>query len=296
MFPPDIAVEKAVRFMLERFRGPRSPDRIHVSELRAACSLHDDEAFRNLEQWFLRERFVQPAGSEHWLPSANLYGASDHGRPLTFVTVLDHVRRKAASSRRERFARIFSDGYWASGETSSSITFPFATLSTVVEYGERVDEGRLIELVAPAWHELVRAFERDPALMHQVHHRVWEEMIAGYWKSQGARVTLTPASGDKGVDVIADIGFGSMSFRVIDQVKAYAPDSIVPYETVNGIVGALATDFRGASKCILTTTGRFPPSVLENPNFQALMPRRLVLRDRELLLKELIDASKDDPS
>jgi restriction system protein len=175
--------------------------------------------------------------------------------------------------------------------TPTVISFPFATLRTVVQYGDQVNEGTLVELVTPVWKRLVEEFQRDPEKMHEVHHRVWEEMIAGWYHSQGARTVLTPASGDRGVDVIAEFGAGSLAFRVIDQVKAYGPNSIVSYETVNAIVGATATDYRGTSKCIVTTTGRFGPGVLGSPAIQALMPGRLYLRDRDQLLEELTGPS-----
>jgi restriction system protein len=127
---------------------------------------------------------------------------------------------------------------------------------------------------------------RDPQAMYQFDWRKWEEIIAGAYKAAGFKVViLTPASGDKGRDVIAsrdDVG----SIRFIDQVKAYAPDHLVPANDVCALIGVLSMD-SSASKGIITTTSGFAPGVYSDVQIQKLTPTRLELRPRTKLLEWL---------
>jgi len=63
-----------------------------------------------------------------------------------------------------------------------------------------------------------------------------EELIADAYKQRGFdQVTLTPRSGDGGVDVIAEkSGWGSVRF--IDQVKAYKPGHLFEADEVSALV------------------------------------------------------------
>ena len=72
-------------------------------------------------------------------------------------------------------------------------------LQAVVNFGEHVSDGRIIESIAPAWLEIARLMERDPTILHKIDSRKWEEIIAGSYKKAGfEEVTLTPSSGDIG--------------------------------------------------------------------------------------------------
>ncbi|MBI2360629.1 MAG: restriction endonuclease [Deltaproteobacteria bacterium] len=68
--------------------------------------------------------------------------------------------------------------------------------------------------------------------------RKLEEIIAGAYEREGwPEVVLTPRSGDRGRNVIATKpGIGSI--RIIDQVKAYAPDHPVTADEVRAVLGA----------------------------------------------------------
>jgi restriction system protein len=164
---------------------------------------------------------------------------------------------------------------------------PEIMLQAVVELGDKTPEGHIIQLVSPPWFEIVEFMRRDPKAMYQFDWRKWEEIIAGAYKAAGFTVVvLTPASGDKGRDVIAsrdDIG----SIRFIDQVKRYAPGRLVTYSDVMALIGVLSTTERKASKGIITTTSDFAPGVYTDPDIQRLMPSRLELRPGPKLIEWL---------
>src|SRR5262245_40603114 len=130
---------------------------------------------------------------------------------------------------------------------------PTILLQAVVTRGRTTDEGQLIIAVAPAWHAIVDVLRRDPAKMFEIPPRGWEEMIAGYYEREGfPKVTLTPGSGDRGRDVIAEKpGWGAV--RIVDQVKAYAPGHLVTADDVRALGFVMLSD-RAATKGIVTTT------------------------------------------
>jgi restriction system protein len=122
--------------------------------------------------------------------------------------------------------------------------------------------------------------------------RKFEEFIAGAYRQTGwDEVTLTPASGDKGRDVIATKN-GLCSIRVLDQAKAYAPGHLVTHNDVRAMLGVLSAD-QNASKGIVTTTSDFEPRVWSGDEFSRFRPYRLELKNGQQLLKWLSDISKE---
>ena len=98
-------------------------------------------------------------------------------------------------------------------------------------------------------------------------------------------VVLTPRSGDRGRDVIATLpGIGSI--RYFDQVKAYAPGNLVKAEEVQAMLGVLSSQ-GNVSKGIVTTTSNFAPGIFEDESITRLMPYRLELKPRAVLLEWL---------
>jgi restriction system protein len=148
--------------------------------------------------------------------------------------------------------------------------------AAILELGDKVEEGQLIRAVALSWFEILRALERDPTFLYQLHWHKFEEVIAGAYKQDGWRdVILTPRSGDGGRDIIVSKpGFGAIKF--IDQVKAYKPGHRVTAEEVRAIMGVLSRD-PNVSKAIVTTTATFAPGI--EKEWHNFMPFRLELRD-----------------
>jgi restriction system protein len=161
-------------------------------------------------------------------------------------------------------------------------------MQTVVEVGEKTDEGQLVLAVTLPWFDIVRALEKDPALAYQLTWRQWEMMVAGAYERAGAnKVTVTDRSGDRGRDVIA-IFEGIGTIRVIDQVKAYKPGHLVTADDVRALFGVVVAD--RASKGFLTTTSDFAPRLRDDPLMaEQIGPRIELVNGTQLLarLKEL---------
>jgi len=148
--------------------------------------------------------------------------------------------------------------------------------ANIINLGDMVTEGQLIDSVAVPWFEILKELERDPQFLHQLGWRKMEELVAGAYQREGwPEVILTPRSGDGGRDIIVSKpGVGAVRF--IDQVKAYAPGHRVPAEDVRALYGVLTRD-QNVSKGIVTTTATFAPGVYEE--WKAFMPFRLELKD-----------------
>ena len=170
--------------------------------------------------------------------------------------------------------------------TAIGTGLPSVLLQAVVDLGEKVSDGHLIQAVAPAWFEILRLIEKDPDSIHQIPWRKWEEIIAGAYEQSGFdRVILTPRSGDGGRDVIAEkTGWGSVRF--IDQVKAYKPGHLVRADEVRALAGVLTAD-HAASKGIVTTTSDFAPMIRQDPSIAPFLPTRIELVNGTALVERL---------
>ena len=165
------------------------------------------------------------------------------------------------------------------------VVLPPLLLPTILEFGDQAPggEGVLVRAVGFAWLEWVGAMLRDPRFMYDLDPRKLEELVAGGWKRAGAdEVILTPRSGDGGVDVIATF-VKAGRVRLFDQVKRYAPDHRVTAEQVFAMIG-VGFARRNVSKVLLTTTSEFAPGVTKDDDIQRLIPGKLDLRPRGILL------------
>ncbi len=163
------------------------------------------------------------------------------------------------------------------------VILPPLLLPTILEFGDRTQEGVLVRAVGFAWLEIIAAILQDPGIMLTLDPHTFEGIIAGGWKRAGAdEVILTPRSGDGGVDVIASF-LRAGRVRLFDQVKRYAPDHRVTAEQVFAMIGVGFA--RGnVSKVLITTTSEFAPGVAKNDDIQRLIPGKLELRPRGVLL------------
>jgi restriction system protein len=124
----------------------------------------------------------------------------------------------------------------------------------------------------------------NPEELYNIDPRNFEELIAGAYEKSGEfdRVILTPRSGDKGRDVIAEKdGFGSL--RIIDQIKRNRITHPVTADDVRALAGVVYLD-HNVSKGIVTTSGVFAPNVEKDELIQKVLPYRLELRPRDTLL------------
>jgi restriction system protein len=144
-------------------------------------------------------------------------------------------------------------------------------------------EGKVIVAVVPTFLAILQELHNFPWKIYQLPPRRFEELIAASYERDGWEAVLTPRSGDGGFDVMATKrGFGAL--RVIEQVKAYAPDRRVTADEVRALVGVLGSKL-DTSKGIVTTTGEFAPRLKDDPYLKLLMPYRLELRS----VPELLD-------
>jgi restriction system protein len=171
---------------------------------------------------------------------------------------------------------------------------PSILLQSVVEKGEKVEDGAIIEAVAIPWFNIVAMIEKDPSVIYQIDDRRWEEMIAGWYKAAGFdEVILTPHSCDFGRDVIA-VKRGMFTVRIIDQVKAYKPGHLVTANDVRALSGVLQTDHQ-ATKGIVTTTSDFAPMIREDKFIKPLIPYRLQLVNGTELIDRLKKVADEYP-
>jgi restriction system protein len=151
----------------------------------------------------------------------------------------------------------------------------------LVPAGETPD-GTLIKDVALPWFEIIKLLERDPDALYRLDWRKFEELVAGGYEREGYKVTLTPRSADYGRDVIATKD-GVGCIRIYDSIKKYAPGRPVKADDVRAMLGVL-TGAGNVSKGIITTTSSFAPGIEKDPFLGHLMPYRLELRPRDVLI------------
>lgn len=177
------------------------------------------------------------------------------------------------------------------------VTFTFGPSKAVlvseslITAESKTSEGVLIKSNTQALFNLIKKLGEDWSVALQLDSRQWEElMAAAYYECGYDEVTLTPQTGDHGVDLIAvKRGYGAI--RVLNQVKRYKPDLIVTAEQVTSLLGVLAGD-RAASKAVLITTSSFAPRILENPAIRGAVDTRLELVDRDELQKRFPELAK----
>ena len=92
---------------------------------------------------------------------------------------------------------------------------PTLLMQTIVEKGDKTDEGELIIAVTLPFCKIIEELLKDQKVAYQMTPRMWEEMVAGIHEQSGLfdEVILTPRSGDHGRDVIAIKKIGRASCR-----------------------------------------------------------------------------------
>lgn len=158
--------------------------------------------------------------------------------------------------------------------------------AAIVVFGGSTSEGQLIQDIRIPWLEIINELGRDPEFLFKFDWRKVEELVAGAYRKDGFEVILTPRSGDRGRDVMATKpGIGSI--RIIDQVKAFAPNRRVTANDVRALLGVLDAE-QNVSKGIITTTSQFAPGIYKDERLKASMPYRLELKDGKALREWLI--------
>jgi restriction system protein len=146
----------------------------------------------------------------------------------------------------------------AAVDTSSPANFP--AVAILGPEGEPLAPGsskrtQLEASVTEISEELITALAKDPDLVYKLTPRKFEELVAELYRRRGFKVTLTPSTGDKGVDVyvVRHDELGS-SLSVV-QAKRYRPDRKIGLSLVRELKGTVATT--NASTGVLLTTSFF---------------------------------------
>lgn len=179
-------------------------------------------------------------------------------------------------------------------EPGLSVHAPRIVLRALIVPGDKTKEGVLIDGVTRLWFDVLKRIRVDPERIHDIDWPQWEEIIAGAYKQEGwETVILTPRSGDKGRDIIAQRGdWGQIRFLLLDQVKAYGPDELIGPDQVREMAGVLLRE-PNATKAIITTTSEFTRGAIEEATY--LMPR-LELKPRGKLLAWLASVAATQES
>lgn len=160
---------------------------------------------------------------------------------------------------------------------------PQVTMMALLTLGDKTKEGQLVEGVRLPWYTILEIINRDPEEIYQMDPRRFEELIAGAYEKDGYdEVILTPRSGDRGRDIVAT-KYGVGTIRIFDQVKRYKISRPVTAEEVRALVGVI-TMASNVSKGIITTTSTFAPNLLDDEDVRRVIPYRLELKPRNVLL------------
>ncbi len=210
------------------------------------------------------EREIHHAEAEHWRvelqDGSNLYAklVSPYGDVTAFVWAKPrHARNHARQLRRIKEKARWEPYYRALREKREAETH-----QTLIDFRS-------------ASAELIDALARDPSVLHQLHWREFEELVAELLSRQGFDVTLTSPSGDRGVDIYAkrtDL-FGPTLYVV--ECKKYDINRPVGPDLVRMLYGVVERE--RASRGVLATTSVFTAGAREE--VEGDLAYRMSLRD-----------------
>jgi restriction system protein len=214
--------------------------------------------------------------------------------PLPLAAVLDLLVRGSPSgdgARIERLARLLDGNASAVAETSRRLASGMP-IERIIEWLEqrrlvvaRDPQGRELALGTPGRQridavvneisdELIAELAANPERLYDLAPRRFEELVAELYRRRGFEATLTPASGDEGVDVyvVRNDALGRTLWVV--QAKRYAAHNKVGAGVVRELLGTVQA--KNASAGIVVTTSFFEPGAVRmEQEFQY----RITLRD-----------------
>jgi len=121
---------------------------------------------------------------------------------------------------------------------------------------------------------LIQHLARRPELMHDIHPRKFEELVAAMFRSMGYEVEITPRSKDGGRDLLAFQKTGVGTLVTLVECKRFSPDRKVGVSLVRSLYGVV--EHERASHGVLATTSSFTRGAR---NFQQTLKYRLSLND-----------------
>lgn len=108
---------------------------------------------------------------------------------------------------------------------------------------------------------LLRQLAAQPRLMHDLHPRRFEELVAKLLEDQGCEVTLTKRTRDGGYDLLGRMKSGLADLLFLAECKRYGPESKVGVEVVRNLYGV--TELNKANLGLIITTSSFSKDARE---------------------------------
>jgi restriction system protein len=142
-----------------------------------------------------------------------------------------------------------------------------------VRKGSDVDR-QVIDVVETINEALLSKLAKNPALVHELSPRNFEDLVAELLTRQGYNVQLTPATRDGGKDIYAVANSTVGTFLYVVECKKYAPGRPVGVAMVRNLYGVVQAE--RASAGMLVTTSSFTKSAIE---WQRPLRYQLSLRD-----------------
>ncbi len=137
---------------------------------------------------------------------------------------------------------------------------------------------KIIDISSVLDAKLLESFRRNPARLHQLSPRQFEEIIAILFQEFGFEVELTKRTRDGGKDIVA-IRHAAAGLKYLVECKHYSPERPVGVGVVRELLGTVTLE--KGTKGILATTSRFTgsartaidtiPWMLEGRDFDGLV-------------------------
>jgi len=110
--------------------------------------------------------------------------------------------------------------------------------------------------------ELIQYINKHPKIIHHLHSRKFEELVAELFSDMGYHVELTPATRDGGYDIRAVTDNDLGSFLYLVECKRNSPRRPVGVEVIRGLYGKVMAE--RATKGIIVTSSYFSkPAISE---------------------------------
>ena len=177
---------------------------------------------------------------------------------------VEHMRENEVKANGERRPRgvvhyPFSNQHAAQGYTKYvpvSEAYP-----ELFNTGTLVSPTNLTSKLIEVNDELLAHLAKHPELLHELHPRKFEEIIASIFKNQGFTVELTPETRDGGFDIHAVSHTQLGHHLYIIECKRFASHDKVGIEAVQRLHGVSMS--KGATKGILATTSTFTKDAVD---------------------------------
>lgn len=164
------------------------------------------------------------------------------GNPALVNIAIEAVENAAVSSWQELFQ------YLRNFQTPGLVGLDGQPLSK-----ESDQYKRIIIDVSSANEEILQVLKKHPEAVWKLPPRKFEEVVAEILDRQGYEVSLTPASGDGGVDIYAARKEGLGQFLFLVECKRYVPPNKVGVEIIRSLYGVLQAK-RATAGAIVTTS------------------------------------------